>query len=228
MNKLIISPFFLLGIKGYLYGNKLLQLARASDLISIKYEVDIILTPQPVDIRLLVDNTEHLFIFAQHMDAVKPGIGNGLILPEAVKAAGADGVILNHPEKQMNFSELSKAINRARDLKLTTIVSVSSIQEAEAVSKFEPDIILAERPELIATGNTAETEFTLKIIDAVVKNDPNILIVQGGGISRGEDVYKAICSGVDGVGAASAIMEAEESIEKLEDMVRAVRNAWNN
>ena len=64
----IKPPFFEIGPKAYLYGEEMLALAKAIDAVAIKYDVDIIVTPQYTDIRLLAENTERILIFAQHMD----------------------------------------------------------------------------------------------------------------------------------------------------------------
>ncbi|HOI80027.1 MAG TPA: triose-phosphate isomerase, partial [Petrimonas sp.] len=109
----IKPPFFEIGPKAYMYGERMLRLAKAADEASVKYDVRIILTLQPSDIYLLARETEHVLIFAQHMDPVPIGRGNGSILPEALKAAGAVGVILNHAEKPMTLADLSQAIKRA-------------------------------------------------------------------------------------------------------------------
>ena len=80
----------------------MLRLAKAADEASVKYDVRIILTLQPSDIYLLAGRRNTLLIFAQHMDPV-PDDGETPILPEALKAAGAVGVILNHAEKPMTW-----------------------------------------------------------------------------------------------------------------------------
>ena len=85
----IKPPFFEIGPKAYLYGEEMLALAKVIDKTAMKYDLDVIVTPQYTDLKLLCDNTERIFVFAQHMDYLKPGRGLGSVLPEAVKAAGA-------------------------------------------------------------------------------------------------------------------------------------------
>ncbi|MFN2198849.1 MAG: triose-phosphate isomerase, partial [Anaerolineales bacterium] len=74
----LTPPFFEIGPKAYLYGEGVLNLAKFADELCVKYNVQIIFTPQYVDIPLLARETENLLIFAQHMDALKigPGIGS--------------------------------------------------------------------------------------------------------------------------------------------------------
>ncbi|WP_372934689.1 triose-phosphate isomerase, partial [Mariniphaga sediminis] len=87
-----------------MYGERILKLALAADKASEKYDVRIIFTPQYTDIQMLAEATEHLLVFAQHMDPLPVGRGLGSVLPEAVKAAGAVGVMLNHAERPMTVS----------------------------------------------------------------------------------------------------------------------------
>jgi triosephosphate isomerase len=93
----IRPPFFELGPKAYLYGRGVVELARAADRIGKRYDVRIIFTPQYVDIPQVARETASLHIFAQHMDSIPVGRGIGAVLPEALKEAGAVGVLLNQP-----------------------------------------------------------------------------------------------------------------------------------
>ena len=96
----ITPPFFEIGPKAYLYGEQVLALARHADAMSAKYGVQIIFTPQSVDIRLLALEMQRVLVFAQHMDSLEVGRGIGSVLPEAVKAAGAAGVLLKSCRKK--------------------------------------------------------------------------------------------------------------------------------
>ena len=69
----IKPPFFEVGPKAFLYGEGMLKLAKEIDRVAMKYDVDVIVTPQYTDIKLLADNTERILVFAQHMDYLRPG-----------------------------------------------------------------------------------------------------------------------------------------------------------
>ena len=140
----IKPPFFEIGPKAYLYGGKMLALAKVIDAVALKYDVDIIVTPQYTDIRLLAENTERILIFAQHMDCLPVGRGLGSVLPEAVKAAGAVGVMLNHAEKLLTQDILQQTIRRADEVGLGTIVCADSVEDVAAVAKMGPNLIVAE------------------------------------------------------------------------------------
>lgn len=223
----IKPPFFEIGPKAFMYGERMLQLAKAADEASAKYDVRIILTPQPSDIYQLAKETKHLLIFAQHMDPLPIGRGLGSILPEAVKSAGAVGVMLNHAEKPMTLAELSQAIKRADEVGLATIVCADSIKEAEAIALLAPNIIVAEPTELIGTGQTSDEAYVKATTSAIKKINPNIQVLQAAGIKNEQDVYKVIKAGADATGTTSGIMKAENPEAMLDQMIRAVRRAWD-
>ncbi len=224
---IIKPPFFEIGPKAFMYGDRMLKLAKAADRAAAKYDVRIILTPQPTDIYLLARETEHLLIFAQHMDPVKVGRGNGSILAEALKAAGAHGVILNHAEKPMTLADLSKSIQRADEVGLVTMVCADSIKEAEAIAQLSPNIIVPEPTELIGTGVTSDEEYVIATTSTIKKINPDIEVLQAAGITNGHDVYKTIKAGADATGTTSGIMKAEDPEAMMEEMIRAVRTAWD-
>ena len=145
----IKAPFFEIGPKSYLYGDEILELAQAADAASEKYGVDIIFTCPVVDIRRVKENTKRIHVFAPHMDPIPVGRGLADILPESLVAAGAEGVMLNHVEKPLDFETLAATIKRAEEVGLTTIVCADSEAEAAKIATLNPDIIVAEPSALI-------------------------------------------------------------------------------
>ena len=224
---IIEPPFFEIGPKAFMYGERLLKLAIAADRSSKKYDVRIIFTPQYTDIGMVAKATENLLVFAQHMDPLSVGRGLGSVLPEAVKAAGAVGVMLNHAERPMAVSDLNKAIKRADEVGLISIVCADTIEEAQAIAYFSPNIIVAEPTELIGTGQPSDQKYILETTAAIKKINPEIQVLQGAGISNGQDVYNVIKAGADATGTTSGIMKAEDPEAMLDEMIRAVRMAWN-
>jgi triosephosphate isomerase (TIM) len=220
-------PFFEIGPKAFMYGERMLKLAKATDKASAKYDVRIILTPQYTDIQMLAQATEHLLIFAQHMDPLPIGRGLGSVLPEAVKAAGAVGVMLNHAEKPMTVGDLHKAIKRADEVGLVSIVCADSMEEAAAIAHFSPNIIVAEPTELIGTGQTSDEQYVQATTLAIKKVNPEIQVLPAAGIKNGADVYKMIKAGAEATGTTSGIMKAEDPEAMMEEMIRAVRMAWD-
>ena len=220
-------PFFEIGPKAYLYGEQMLALARAAEAASLKYDVRVIITPQYTDISMLAAETPNLLVFAQHMDPLPVGRGLGSVLPEAVKAAGASGVMLNHAEKPMAMADLRKAIKRAREVGLISIVCADSIEEAAAIAHFSPDIIVAEPSELIGTGKTSDREYVVATTGAIKAVNPDIQILQAAGIKNGDDVYRVIAAGAEATGSTSGIIKAADPAAMTDEMICAVRRGWD-
>ena len=226
-NKEIKAPFFEIGPKAYMYGEDFVELAKHIDKVAKKYDVRVIVTPQYSDIHQVSKATENILVFAQHMDSLEVGRGLGSVLPEAIKAAGAVGVMLNHAEKPLAFSELKACIKRAEDLELYTIVCADSLAEAIAIAHLNPDIIVCEPSELIGTGRTADEEYMRTTTDAIRAVNPNISILQGAGISNGNDVYNVMMMGAEATGTTSGIMKANDKPAMVEEMLGALRNGWD-
>ncbi len=227
-DKIIKPPFFEIGPKAYMYGDDMVELSKTIDAAAKKYDVRIILTPQYTDIYRVAQETENVLVFAQHMDSLNIGRGLGSVLPEAVKAAGAVGVMLNHVEKQISIAELKACIKRAEEIGLYSIVCADSIAEATAVAHLNPDIIVCEPSELIGTGQTSDEEYVRASISAIKSINPQILVLQGAGICNGSDVYNVIRAGAEATGTTSGIMKAENKAAMVEEMISAVRRAWDD
>lgn len=223
----IKAPFFEIGPKAFLYGEEMLKLAKAADEVAKKYDVDIILTPQYTDIKLIADNTERLLVFAQHMDYLPVGRGLGSVLPEAVKAAGAVGVMLNHAEKPLTMEEIEKTIKRADEVGLATIVCADTVEELKEIAKLGPNLLVAEPTELIGTGTTSDANYVIETIRTVREINPDIMVLQGAGISNGEDVYNTIKLGAQATGSTSGIIKAADPAAMVEEMISALRRAWD-
>ena len=226
----IHAPFFEIGPKSYLFGDDVLDLALAADAAAEKYDVDIIFTTPVVDIRRVAEATHRIHVFAPHMDTLRPGRGLADTLPESLKAAGAEGVMLNHCEKPLTVAQLRASILRADEVGLLTIVCADSIAEASAIAHLNPNIIVAEPSELIGTGKASDIEYVEASTRAVKDVNPDILVLQGAGIKCYDDVYRNIFAGADATGSSSGIVALptrEARNQMIDDMIRAVREAWD-
>lgn len=223
----IKPPFFEIGPKAMLYGEQMLKLAKVIDKTAMKYDVDVIVTPQYTDISLLAQNTERILVFAQHMDYLPIGRGLGSVLPEAVKAAGAVGVMLNHAEKPLTMEAVEKTIKRADEVGLATIVCADTVEDVKAIAKMSPNLIVAEPTELIGTGQTSDSNYVLDTINTVREINPDIMVLQGAGISNGQDVYNTIKLGAQATGSTSGILKAVDPYAMVEEMLYNLRKAWD-
>lgn len=222
------TPFLVVNPKSYLYGKRSLDLALAADKIAKETGIEMFFTCPFADIRYISENTTNVIVTAQHMESLKPGRGMGHVLPESLKEAGAKAVFLNHAENPMTIAELSKTIERARELDIKTIVCADSVSEAVALSKFNPDIILAEPTELIGTGKTADNSYVIETTEKIREMSPNTLVMIASGVTTAEDVYNVIKLGADGTGGTNGILGAPDPKKRIEEwaeaMVRAIKD----
>jgi len=227
MQTKIKAPFFEIGPKSYLYGDDILELAKAADAASEKYGVDIIFTTPVVDIRRVAEATKNIHVFAPHMDPITPGRGLADILPESLVAAGAEGVMLNHCEKPLEFDVLAATIKRAEEVGLTTIVCADSLADASKIATLAPDIIVAEPSELIGTGVSVGVEYVEAATKSVKDVNSDILVLTAAGIANGNDVYNTIIAGADATGSSSGVAKAADRAAMVDEMIAAVRRAWD-
>lgn len=226
---LLRAPVFEIGLKGYAWGAEAVRLAVAADEVCAELGVTVVFDPQAVDIPAVAAATHHLLVFAQHLDPVPPGRGVGAILAEAVRDAGAAGAMLNHSERPMTLGDIDRALVRAREVGLLTMVYADSPEEAAAVAMLGPDIVLAEPPELIATGRSAATEmeaFVERAVELVGRVDPGIIVMCGAGVQTPADVERMIRLGVGGTGSSSGILRADDPVAATRAMIGAMHRAW--
>lgn len=225
----IRPPVFEIGLKGYCWGDEAVRLAVEADRLVAELGVSIVFDPQAVDIPAVAAATSRILVFAQHMDAFPPGRGVGSMLAEALRDAGAVGTLLNHSERPLSLGTMARTIERARATGLHTLVFADSPEEAAALANLGPDIVLAEPPELIATGVSAGNVMAAFVADAVtaVKAiDPDILVMSGAGVNGPGDVDAMIRLGLDGTGSSSGILRAADPLATMREMVEATARAW--
>ncbi|HHW31607.1 MAG TPA: triose-phosphate isomerase [Clostridiaceae bacterium] len=225
MKPKIRTPFFEIGTKNYIYGDAVLELAKAADAAAKKYDIDVLFIAPYTELRRIVENTDNLIVLAPYMDTLRPGRGMADILPEAIKATGAVGVVVNHCERPMTLSAIKKTIERAHELDMIAFACADSVAEMKAIAHLNPDIINPEPTELIGSGTASDLSYVLESVKAIKSINPNILVEQAAGITTGQQVYDFIMAGSEGAGSASGILLSDDPFAKLEEMVAAVRKA---
>ncbi|MFR1518989.1 MAG: triose-phosphate isomerase [Clostridia bacterium] len=226
MKQKIRTPYFEIGTKNYIYGDTVLEYAKAADAAAEKYDIDVLFITPAVEIRRIAENTKNLILLAPYMDTLRPGRGMADILPEALKAAGAKGVVVNHCEKPMSLPAIKKTIDRANEIDFLVFACADTIAEAKAIAQLHPDIINPEPTELIGgSGSVSDMGYVKQVIREIKKIDPNIMVEQAAGIINGKQVYDFIMAGSEAAGAASGIMNAEDPLSMIDEMIGAVRAA---
>ncbi len=225
MKRSFRTPFFEIGIKNYIFGDDVLQLAQMADEAAIRYDVDVMMITPYTEIRRVADHTERLIVLAPYMDLAEPGRGIANILPEALQAAGAAGVVINHSEKPMTIQAIAGTIEKARELGMLSFVCADTVAEAKAIALFHPDIINPEPTELIGSGAQSDMGYVKETIKAIKSIDPSIVVEQAAGITTPEQVYDLIIAGADAVGSASGIFKNRDPVAVAQEMIRSVRRA---
>ena len=226
MKPTIRTPYFEIGTKNYIYGDTVLEYALAADRAAEKYDIYVLFITPAVEIRRVVENTKHLIVLAPYMDTLRPGRGMADILPEALKAAGAQGVVINHCEKPMSLPQMKATIDRARELDFLVFACADTLAEAKAIAQLHPDIINPEPSEIIGGGNGVSPMAYVRDSIRVIKEIyPDIMVEQAAGITNGQQVYDFIMAGSEAAGAASGIMNASDPLAMIDEMIAATRRA---
>jgi triosephosphate isomerase len=219
-------PIIIVNFKTYSQatGKKAVELAKIAEKVSLETEVCIGLAPQFVDITA-VANAVPLPVFAQHIDTIKPGSFTGHVLAESVKETGAVGTLINHSERQLKLADIDATIARAREVNLTSVVCTATAALSANVAELKPDMIAVEPPELIGTGipvAKAKPKVVTGAVKVVKQNNPEVVVLCGAGLTKGEDVTAALKLGTEGVLVASGIVKAKDPYKVLLDFAESI------
>lgn len=225
MKRQIRTPFFETSVKNYIWGDEVVEFAVQVAKAAAKYDVDALFIAPYTEIREIRRRCPDLIILAPYMDTLRPGRGMADVLPEAIKAAGADGVVMNHVERPMGLSQIRATIDRANELDLLSFACADTVSEARALAELAPDVINPEPSELIGSGAASDLGYVRQVTAAVKQVNPEILVEQAAGITTAQQVYDFIMAGSEGAGAASGLLNSGRRDELLDEMVAAVARA---
>ena len=76
-------------------------------------------------------------------------------------------------------------------------------------------------------GRVLAAAVNLDTIAAVRAINPEIMVLQGAGISNGQDVYNTIKLGAQATGSTSGIIKAADPYAMVEEMLYSLRKAWD-
>jgi triosephosphate isomerase len=222
----IRTPLILVNFKTYseATGKKAVKLAKTAEKISLETEVCIAIAPQFVDITPIA-STVSVPVFAQHIDPIAPGSFTGHILPESIKETGAVGTLINHSERRLKLADIDAIITRARESDLLSVVCANNAAVSAAAAALKPNMIAVEPPELIGTGipvSKAKPEVVSGTVDLVKRINPDVVILCGAGITRGEDVAAALRLGTEGVLVASGVVKAKDPYTVLLEFAECI------
>ncbi len=177
---------------------------------------------QPSDISI-VASAVSIPVFAQHIDPVGFGSYTGHVLPEAVKAAGAFGTLLNHSEHRiekdgaLDTNRLKASIDRAKEVGLYVVVCAEDPEEGAKVAQMGPDLVAVEPPELIG-GDISVSTSQPEVVKGAVELIGGGRTLVGAGVKNAEDVRIAVELGASGVLLASGVTKADDPEAVLRDL----------
>lgn len=218
----IETPVIVVNVKTYAEctGKKVFELAKICEEVVEETGTSIAICPQQVDLARIASSV-NIPCFAQHVDTVEQGIPTGFVTLESIKEAGAAGSLVNHSGHELKIAEIEYIIKNASRLDLLTIVCTNSIAVSKSIAMLKPSAIAIELPELVDTDQ-AVSKVNPGIVEGTVREvkkiDEKIVVLCGGGITKGEDVEAAIELGADGVLLASAVIKAKDSRAVLFDL----------
>jgi triosephosphate isomerase len=195
-------------------GEQALSLAKICAEVAKETGIKIIPIVQVVDIFRLV--SQGLNVWAQHMDGIDFGPHTGQILPEALKEAGAKGVLLNHAEKKLSWQDLKKIMEKRQDFQ--TLVCSESLEEGQQIAILKPDFLAYEPLELIG-GTVSVSQAKPEIINDFVAKIKEVPVLVGAGIHNKEDIKKALELGAKGVLVSSDVVLSENPKQELLNLV---------
>jgi triosephosphate isomerase (TIM) len=215
----------IINFKNYpeIVGEGSIMLAKEAENVLRDWNVDLVLAP-PICSLQSVSESVGLPVISQHVDDVQSGATTGFIVPESVKACGATGSIINHSEHKISPQSVNNLVKRLRGLNMVSIVCAADIEEAVTLSKFAPDFIAIEPPELIGKGvavSKANPSIIVNTVLAISKISSKIKVLCGAGIVDKEDVIKALELGACGILVASGIVKASSWEEKIKELSSA-------
>ena len=209
----------IINCKNYLEisGERIFHLAEIAQDISEKYKIEIMLAP-PQNSLFSLSQFIKLPLICQHIDNEKIGPTTGFTVPELARSYGASGSLINHSEHRIEHTNIKNTIERLRQLNMTSIVCASTSREVGELSRFNPDMIAIEPPELIGSGK-AVSKVNPSIITESVKEariySKNVKVICGAGIVDKTDVQSAIKLGSKGILLASGLIKSESWKHKL-------------
>lgn len=206
-------------------GEGSVRLALAIKRVADTVDVEAIAAPPTPMISLVADRTK-VEVYSQTVGSKTGDKTTGAILPEAVKAAGASGTILNHSESRRTRAELGKLVPRLVSMGMGVCLCAQTAKEAAELSRLGPKYLAVEPSELIGSGiavSKAKPELVERTVLAARKAGFGGKILCGAGIVTGEDVAKAVELGVDGVLVASSVVKAADWESKVRELASSLK-----
>lgn len=202
-------------------GHEAVNLTKIIEEVSKDRQIKIIPVVQTIDAELVIDSTS-VDVWVQHVDPVSYGAHTGWTLPEEVVRIGVKGVFLNHSEHKFeDWDALVKAVNRCKEVNLSTLIFAADVEELKKVCELKPTFVSYEPPELVGSEDTSVSEAKPEVIKqaAEVAQANSLPLIVGAGVKSTKDVTVALDLGAVGVAVASDVVKAEDPKKELLELV---------
>lgn len=179
----------------------------------------------PIPMLGLVASRARVWVYSQTIGSDLGDKSTGSVVPEAVKAAGGRGTILNHSESRKTTAELRRLVPLIKSHGLEICLCAQTAAEAARLSVLGPNYLAVEPPELIGSGiavSRARPELIQRTVTASRRAGYEGPILCGAGIVGADDVKKAVELGADGVLVASAVVKASHWESKIMELSSAL------
>jgi len=206
------APLLLLNLKTYpvCLGEGARTVARALSSAARELGVGAAIAPATPDLGRLSAELS-IPVLAQHTDVTPAGPHTGTVPPEALRAAGVRGSLVNHSEHRLDAATTERTCVRLTALGLIPVVCAGTVEEARELARLRPPYLAVEPPELIGGDravSTARPEVVEGTVVAVREVSPDTRVLCGAGVHDRQDVRRALELGSGGVLVASAVTRA--------------------
>jgi len=144
------------------------------------------------------------------------------IIIDELKKLGIKGTLLNHSEKKLPFSILTKTVEYCKKKQFPVILCTSSLTEVKKMITLKPEYLAFEPPELIGgkiSVSKAKPLSIIKTVQVVKKINPQTQVLCGAGIQNRDDLQKALQLGAQGVLLSHALIKTKKPEKVLEMML---------
>jgi triosephosphate isomerase len=208
----------IINLKNYdeISGENSLKIVEDSKKVCLVNHKNIIIAPPPSSVLAL--SKQGVPIVSQHVDDSTIGATTGFIIPEILKSYGAVGSIINHSEHKIDHSQIKNLVKRLRDLDMISIVCADDMDEVDAISRFSPDYLAIEPPELIGKGiavSKANPSIIRDSVRLVKQISSTVRVLCGAGIVDKNDIEKALELGSEGILISSGVVKAPSWYNKI-------------
>ncbi len=219
-------PVLLINFKNYeeVLGDGAFVLAATAEAVCRGLDLDLIVAP-PIPRLSAVAASVKVPVYSQSAVDRQEGKSTGAIIPEALKAAGCAGSIINHSESRVPAEMVQNLVPRMRKLGLSSCVCGQDAREVVVMAGFAPDLLAVEPPELIGGGvavSQARPGLLLETARSARAAGFRGRLLCGAGIVTGNDVRAAMGLGMDGVLVASSVVKSNDWRSKISELAAAL------